>query len=99
MAGNDEGLVGAWRKVGSEACALGYAALLRVDANGLYFGESGQPGQFTWWDGGTWEVRAPGKLALAIANDAVVTYDYALDGDLLTITDAQGCRFRYRRER
>lgn len=60
-----------------------------MEANGLYFGESEQPGQFTWWDGGTWEVHVPGKLALAIANDAIVTYDYGLDGDLLTITDAR----------
>jgi hypothetical protein len=92
-------LVGVWRKAGAGECASQYAARLRFEPNGLYFGEAEPPGAFTWWDGGTWRVPAPGRLALSIANDAVVEYAYALDGDDMLVTDASGCEVGYRRER
>ena len=97
MADRDARLVGAWQKTGGGDCAAGYAAHLRFEPNGLYFGHTDPPGGFTWWDGGSWQVAAPGRLALSIANDAVVTYGYAVDGDALSITDASGCSFSYRR--
>lgn len=97
MGDIDSKLVGAWRKTSHESCAAGYAASLRFEANGLYFGESEPPGAFTWWDNGTWRLVAPGTLALSTANDAVVRYAYALAGDALTFTDPSGCRFSYSR--
>lgn len=93
----DARLVGSWQKSHGGECAAGYAATLRVDAGGLYFGATDPPGAFTWWDGGSWRVPAPGRLALSTANDAVVTYGYSLHGDTLHIVDAAGCRFGYRR--
>jgi hypothetical protein len=42
-------------------------------------------------------VPAPGRLALSTANDAVVTYDYAVDSDMFEVTDPAGCKFDYRR--
>lgn len=90
-------LVGHWRKSGNEACAAGYAATLQIKAGGLYFGQTEPPGEFTWWDGGTWRIQDGGKLALSVANDAVITYAYELDGDVLSFTDDKGCRFSYRR--
>jgi hypothetical protein len=97
MAERDARLVGVWRKSGGGACADGYAAHLRFEPNGLYFGNTDPPGAFTWWDGGTWQVTAPGRLAMSTANDAVVTYDYAVEGDALRFTDPAGCQFSYRR--
>ncbi|MDR5753058.1 MULTISPECIES: hypothetical protein [unclassified Caballeronia] len=99
MTIDDARLVGVWHKAGAEACASQYAARLRFEPNGLYFGEAEPPGAFTWWDGGTWRVPAPGRLALSIANDAVIEYVYALDGDDLIVTDASGCQVGYTRER
>ena len=98
MADSDARLVGAWHKSDGGDCAAGYPAHLRFQSNGLYFGTTEPPGAFTWWDGGTWRVPAPGRLALSTANDAVVTYGYTLDGDILAVTDPAGCRFSYRRE-
>ena len=97
MNETDHRLVGVWSKADSEPCGADYAAHLRIDPNGLYFGTTEPPGAFTWWDGGTWDVSAPGRLDMSTANDAVVRYSYTLDGDLLTITDPTGCRFSYRR--
>jgi hypothetical protein len=98
MAELDAKLVGTWRKSGGGDCASGYAAHMRFEANGLYFGTTEPPGAFTWWDGGTWRVPATGRLALSTANDAVVTYSYLLEGGELAVTDPSGCRFSYRRE-
>jgi hypothetical protein len=97
MADRDARLVGAWQKTSGGACAAGYAAHLRFQPNGLYFGNTDPPGAFTWWDGGTWQVPEPGRLALSTANDAVVTYRYVLDGDTLSVTDPSDCQFSYRR--
>jgi YD repeat-containing protein len=97
MADRDDRLIGSWHKAGDVACAAGYAAHLRIEAGGLYFGSTEPPGEFTWWDGGTWRVIAQGQLALSTANDAVVLYTYTLQDDTLTIVDAAGCRFSYRR--
>ena len=97
MAERDARLVGAWQKSGGGACAAGYAAHLRFEPNGLYFGHTDPPGAFTWWDGGTWQTLAPGQLAMSTANDAVVTYGYAVGGDTLCVTDPSGCQFSYRR--
>ena len=97
MANRDAKLVGEWHKNHGGDCAAGYAAHIRFEPNGLYFGTTEPPGAFTWWDGGTWQVPAPGRLALSTANDAVVTYVYAVDGDTLAVTDPAGCKFSYRR--
>jgi hypothetical protein len=97
MAIGDAGLVGVWQMARKDDCAVHHAARLRIEPNGLYFGEAEPPGAFTWWDGGTWRVPSPGRLALSIANDAVIDYGYALDGDNLVITDASGCKVVYRR--
>jgi hypothetical protein len=93
----DDPLIGLWRKVGNPPCAAGYAAELRIEPNGLYFGATDPPGAFTWWDSGTWRVKTPGQLALSTANDAVVVYAYSLRGQTLTITDTLGCCISYQR--
>ncbi|MDH4562659.1 hypothetical protein [Pseudomonas sp. BN411] len=94
----DTRLVGQWRRSTEAAAAKGYAGHLHFQANGLYFGQASPPDTFTWWDGGTWAIHAPGRLALSTANDAVVAYSYQVDHDTLTITDASGCRITYRRD-
>ena len=97
MAELDAKVIGTWHKTGESACAAGYAAHLRFENNGLYFGTTDPPGSFTWWDGGTWKIVAPGQIALSIANDAVVTYRFAAGEDSLSFTDPSGCQFQYRR--
>jgi hypothetical protein len=93
----DSKLVGTWQRSGSDACAASYPVNLRIDANGLYTGAAEQAGEFTLWDAGTWRGKGPGKVALSVANDAVITYAYTLAGDVLTITDDKECRVVYRR--
>ncbi|PAU65650.1 hypothetical protein BZL41_05615 [Pseudomonas sp. PIC25] len=97
MTAHDPRLVGSWQKIDDAACAAKYAAHLRFEPTGLYFGSTEPAGGFTWWDGGTWATDVPGRLALSLANDEVVTYAYSLDDDTLIVDDPSGCRFRYRR--
>lgn len=98
MTALDMDLAGTWLKIDSAPCAATYPAHLRLDPNGLYFGSTEPPGEFTLWDSGTWTLTAPGKLALSTATDAVVSYGYSNDDQVLTFTDASGCRFGYRRD-
>ena len=94
----DPRFVGSWRKATRDACAARYPATWRLDANGLYTGQAEQPGEFTWWDSGTWRQPRAGELALSVANDAVERYTVVLEGRVLAITDPQGCVVRYERE-
>lgn len=94
---HDPAFVGTWRKRPGDACAARYPATLRFDANGLYAGQAEQPGEFTWWDSGTWKVVGAGELAVSVANDAVERYAFKLDERELTVTDGQGCAIRYER--
>lgn len=97
MVEHDPRLPGTWRRSGQEPCAAGYAAHLRLEDGGLYFGSTEPAGGFTWWDQGRWEVSAPGRLALSTANDEVVIYAYSLIDGTLTFTDPSGCSFSYKR--
>jgi hypothetical protein len=99
MAERDTRLVGMWTKANGGSCASRYPVHLRFEPTGLYFGTTEPPGEFTWWDGGTWKVAAPGKISLSIANDAVVDYRYSLGTDTFDVTDSSGCSFSYRRVR
>jgi hypothetical protein len=99
MATTDQALLGQWTRHSGGPCAAGYAAHLRFDANGLYFGSTEPPGGFTWWDGGTWRITGAGRISLSTANDAVISYGYTLDGDLLWFSDDKDCRFSFRRVR
>lgn len=95
---HDKSIIGAWRKLSRETCAGRYPATLRFDGNGIYAGQAETPGEFTWWDSGTWKQAKAGELSLSVANDAVERYAFTLDARALTITDNQGCVVRYERE-
>lgn len=95
-AGRD--LIGSWRREPGESCGPDYAAELHFGPDGLYEGTTDPPGEFTWWDSGTWLVTEAGRVSLSIANDAVVSYRYELTADRLTIVDPSGCRVTYRRQ-
>ena len=82
MAG-DQRLVGVWHRRHAAGARRGgdvYPAVLRIDGNGLYSGQTEPAGEFTLWDAGTWRVHRKGQVALSTANDAVVTYAYAFEG-------------------
>lgn len=69
----------------------------RIRDGGLYFGHKDPAGTFTQWDAGTWEMAGSNQIKLSTANDAVISYEWSLSGDLLTFKDAEGCEFQYRK--
>lgn len=97
MTKTEPTLPGQWTRSSGGPCADGYAHHLRIEPQGLYFGSTEPPGGFTWWDGGTWRVTAPGRISLSTANDAVISYGFSLNGDTLSFTDDKNCQFAFRR--
>jgi hypothetical protein len=97
MSTNLSGLTGAWNRLEGTPCGAPYPASLRFEANGLYRGEADPPGAFTIWDVGTWRVDSHGRITLSTANDAVISYEATLSGEVLTIVVPDGCELRYRR--
>jgi hypothetical protein len=90
-------LVGKWKKLEGPACAASYPPMLQIEASGLYSGRNPGTHNFMLWDDGTVRLHEPDKLAVSTANDAILIYDFAIDGDVVTFTSADGCVFRYRR--
>ena len=87
--------VGTWTRRAGPACAARYPDRLSILPDGQYRGVAAKPGEFTYWDVGTWRLCGPGEIALSTANDAVVTYRYELGAGTLRFTDPDGCRFTY----
>ena len=91
-------LVGSWRKITTSACANKYPEKISF-AVGTYSGTRG-PGQpFVWWDAGIYRVEDETTLVLGTATDELVAYKIQLSTDRLDVTDADGCRFSYQREK
>ena len=89
-------LIGTWHKITTLPCADKYPATITF-STGTYRGARG-PGQgMVWWDAGIYRLEEPQRLVLSVATDELVTYEIAVRGDQLEVTDAEGCRFAYRR--
>lgn len=92
-------IVGSWEKVSRTACGEIYPDSISFQGNGLYFGLKDPPGTFTKWDAGTYEIIGSERINISTANDAVVTYRFAISNDILAVVDADDCQFVYRRVR
>lgn len=90
-------LVGNWEKITDSTCSQVYPDMIQFQERGLYSGQMTQPGTFTQWDVGTYEVIGHKQIKLSTANDAVVTYEFAISKDVLKFVDASKCEFSYRR--
>jgi len=90
-------IVGNWEKISRTACDEIYPDSIRFQDNRLYFGLKDPPGTFTQWDVGTYEIIGSERINISTANDAIVTYRFAISNDILTFVDPGDCRFRYRR--
>jgi hypothetical protein len=51
-----------------------------------------------WWDAGIYRVEQGSTLVLSVATDELVRYSIDLRGDLMEVTDNDGCHFSYRRK-
>jgi hypothetical protein len=90
-------LVGHWEKLTDSPCSRVYPKLLEFRAEGLYSGTGIEPGNAPGWDIGTWQIAGPTQVKISTVNDAVITYEFSLSGDILTFVDLDKCEFRYRR--
>ena len=92
-----QSLVGVWKKVEGSACDEKYPDTVTFET-GTFRGTRG-PGQgMIWWDAGIYRREGARTLVIGTATDELVSYRIDLDGDRLTVTDADGCRFTYRRQ-
>jgi hypothetical protein len=90
-------LTGAWTKVSGDPCSSGYPDRLELQAGGRYEGHM-LPGarEHPRWDVGTF-THDMEALEISTSNDAIMRCTVRLDGDVLTLTDPEGCTFSYRR--
>ena len=92
-------LIGSWQKVTNSQCSQMYPDRLEFQESGLYVGDQDAPGTFTHWDAGTYELVSPAQIRISTANDAMVTYSFAIANDVLSFVDPANCEFEYRRIR
>jgi hypothetical protein len=91
-------LIGTWTRVTSSDCSRQYPATIRFEERGVYFAQPEAPGGFATWDSGSFTVSSASQVAISTANDAIITYQYALGASTITFVDPDGCRFEYRRD-
>ncbi|MGQ0541657.1 MAG: hypothetical protein ACT4O9_07395 [Blastocatellia bacterium] len=89
-------LVGNWEKITDSECSRKYPDNIMFQENKLYFTQS-DPGKFTYWDVGTYEITPAKNVKLSTANDAVIAYKFTISKNILTFVDPDGCEFKYRR--
>jgi hypothetical protein len=89
-------LLGTWHKVTTSPCADKYPATITF-STGTYRGARSPSQGMVWWDAGIYRLEGPQRLVLSVATDELVTYEITVRGDQLEVTDAEGCRFAYRR--
>ena len=76
----------------SAACAAAYPQELDLEAGGRYAGwNEALSDHHPIWDRGGWQETGPGRVRISLANDAEREYEVSLDGDVLTVVDADGC--------
>jgi hypothetical protein len=92
-------LEGNWEKITHSPCSQTYPDTLQFGQGGLYTGHQHDPGAFTLWDAGTFQVAGPGQIRISTANDAIISYKFSLRDNELTFTDPGGCAYKYRRVR
>ena len=90
-------LVGSWEQTTPSECSQLYPDTIEFQENGIYTGHKEPPGTFTLWDAGEYEITGLGKVSISLANDAVVTYEFTIEDDVLSFVDADGCEFSYQR--
>ena len=90
-----ESLIGKWQKATASSCADRYPTDLEFLPNGLYRGTK-EPGEFSWWDVGNYQVLEPGRVAISTANDSGIVYTFSISEHVLTFTDEVNCQFQYR---
>ena len=90
-------LTGIWEKIDVFPTGLPYPDRIVFQENGLYFGQKEPPGTYTEWDVGKFEVEGETRVRLSTANDAIITYEFSLEGDVLTFVDAEQHQLKYRR--
>lgn len=91
-------LVGTWRKITTSACANKYPDRISFAVE-TYLGNRGSGQAFVWWDAGIYRLEDESTLVLGTATDELVTYKISLSTDKFDVTDPEGCRFSYQREK
>ena len=88
--------VGSWSKISSTDCGRRYPDEIEFSET-RFSARKGPQQNFVIWDVGGYEVLGDDEAMIQTAADEQVKYRFRLDGDTLTIVDADGCEFSYRR--
>jgi len=89
-------LVGQWRKVSADECALLYPDEIEFRET-RFLARKGPEQGFVIWDVGGYEVLGENEVRIQNATDEYVVYELTLDDGTATFVDKDGCRFSYQR--
>lgn len=88
-------IIGHWQKTTQSPCSAVYPDHLEFRAGKLYFGHSNTRGAFMQWDAGSYDIIDAAHIAISTANDAIINYQFTIDGPILNFIDPSGCKFSY----
>ena len=89
--------VGYWQKVTQNQCSAAYPDWLEFRSDNMYVGRSLEPGAFMQWDVGRYDIVNSEQVAISTANDAFISYRFAINDQRLSFVDPDGCEFCYQR--
>lgn len=90
-------LAGSWAKITDSACSRMYPAAVEFQRDGSYVAQNSPSAGFLIWDVGAYAPDGTTHVRISLANDAVISYQYAIANNILTFIDPDGCKFQYRR--
>lgn len=91
-------LIGHWEKITLSPCSRVYPTQIEFHEDGFYVGTGAQAGNSPGWDVGTYEIVSLSQVGLSVANDAILTYEFAITDDILTLIDTDECEFQYQKK-
>ena len=90
-------LTGRWSRETDEECAARYPVEVTFAA-GTYLGKRSDDQGAVVWDAGTYRLEDDGQtLVMSTWTDELVSYPVQLEGDAMSLVDADGCGVTYRR--
>ena len=92
-------LLGFWQKISNDDCGKAYPGILEFKEKGLYFAHKSENDTYTIWDVGTYSLDGDTKIKLSTANDAVISYNYAVLGDKITFEVSDSCTVTYQKQK
>lgn len=87
-----------WSRETDEECAARYPVEVTFGPGATYLGTRDEAQGAVVWDAGTYRLEDDDQtLVMSTWTDELVSYPVHIEGDAMSLVDADGCRLTYRR--